>query len=54
MKLKRPRAREFLHFQFKHEQRAWPAGAYRSEMILTRQASGGIKSYRASRRVTID
>jgi murein DD-endopeptidase MepM/ murein hydrolase activator NlpD len=53
LKLKRPRARQFLHFGFKARRGTWPAGAYQSEMILTRPASGGSKTFRASRRVMI-
>ncbi|MAF49326.1 MAG: M23 family metallopeptidase [Rhodospirillales bacterium] len=54
MKLKKPRARQFLQFGFKHPRGTWPAGAYRGEMILSRQLSDGLKTYRASRRVTIN
>lgn len=54
MKLKRPRARQFLQFGFKARQGSWPAGAYRGEITLTRPASGGPKNFRASRRVTIN
>ena len=53
LKLKRPRARQFLHFGFKARRGTWPAGAYQSEMILTRPASDGRKTFRASRRVVI-
>ncbi|MBT7232395.1 MAG: M23 family metallopeptidase [Rhodospirillaceae bacterium] len=54
MKLKRPRARQFLHFGFKARRGSWPAGAYRGEISLTRPASGGPIIFRASRRVTIN
>ncbi len=54
LKLKRPRARQFLHFGFKARQGSWPTGAYRGEITLTRPAPRGAKIFRASRRVTIN
>jgi murein DD-endopeptidase MepM/ murein hydrolase activator NlpD len=54
MKLKGPRARQFLQFGFKARQGSWPAGVYRSEIILTRPASGDTKIFHASRRITIN
>lgn len=54
MKLKLPRARQFLHFGFKARHGSWPAGAYRGEITLTRPAPGGPKIFRATRRVTIN
>lgn len=54
MKLKRPRARQFLQMGFKARQGSWPVGDYRSEITLTRPVSGKPKIFRASRQVTIN
>ena len=54
LKLKRPRARQFLQIGFKHEGGVWPAGTYESQMALARPVGHDTKIFRVTRRVTIN
>ncbi|MEE2760455.1 MAG: M23 family metallopeptidase, partial [Pseudomonadota bacterium] len=54
LRLKRPRARQFLQIGFKHEGGFWPAGSYESKITLARSVGRETRKFRVTRRVTIN